>query len=216
MPLTNASAKNRLENCAKADDVAHTVAHELGHGCFLLRHPFDDAYGSSDMRERERTDFLMGYNDGSHLPKWQWDMVYNPAVFKPLVKEEEDGEMNSLILLPFIGSNDLTPIIDENIEQALEYYEIISQYAENTLDKIKEQLKQKSREAVEKIIDEAVITSIKGASAFVRVKSNVDIKDCLLQLWKDEGYDVKQRILENPNIIDEIWENRSDFKNILK
>ncbi|MBP5260166.1 MAG: hypothetical protein J6Z12_06030, partial [Paludibacteraceae bacterium] len=61
-----------------------------------------------------------------------------------------------------------------------------------------------------------VITSIKGASAFVRVKSNVDIKDCLLQLWKDEGYDVKQRILENPNIIDEIWENRSDFKNILK
>ena len=98
MPLTNASAKNRLENCAKAGDVAHTVAHELGHGCFLLRHPFDDAYGSSDMRERERTDFLMGYNDGSHLPKWQWDMTHNPAVFKPLVKEDEDGEMlcNSL------------------------------------------------------------------------------------------------------------------------
>jgi hypothetical protein len=55
--------------------LARTIAHELGHGAFTLRHTFppseyniDDRYGN-----------LMGYNDRAHLAKFQWDDIHSSA-----------------------------------------------------------------------------------------------------------------------------------------
>ncbi|MDR1583626.1 MAG: hypothetical protein LBS55_10300, partial [Prevotellaceae bacterium] len=53
--------------------LVRTLAHELGHGAFTLRHTFppseyniNDSYGN-----------LMGYNDSTHLAKFQWDDIHN-------------------------------------------------------------------------------------------------------------------------------------------
>lgn len=47
-------------------DFNHTLAHELGHGAFGLRHPFDEH--SLDKNEKDN---LMSYGGGRELFKYQ-------------------------------------------------------------------------------------------------------------------------------------------------
>jgi hypothetical protein len=56
--------------------VARTIAHELGHGAFGLKHTFDPEYGVSDNPQITRALNLMGYNDSTHLAKFQWDIIH--------------------------------------------------------------------------------------------------------------------------------------------
>jgi hypothetical protein len=56
--------------------VARTIAHELGHGAFGLKHTFDPEYGVSDNPQITRALNLMGYNDQTHLAKFQWDIIH--------------------------------------------------------------------------------------------------------------------------------------------
>ena len=52
-----------------------TVAHELGHGLFNLKHSWE-VLGNGT---KNNTDNLMDYNGGTRLTKYQWDMAHNPS-----------------------------------------------------------------------------------------------------------------------------------------
>lgn len=72
------------------NDVARmitTMAHELGHGAFTLKHTFAE-YTSIPQGS---TDNLMDYNNGTQLWKYQWDQVHNPAIVLGLFESDEAG-----------------------------------------------------------------------------------------------------------------------------
>ena len=70
---------------------ARTIAHELCHGAFHLRHTFDAA---DFIAQEGTTDNLMDYNHGKQLNHWQWKDMHKPknVRFKWL-QEESEGEM---------------------------------------------------------------------------------------------------------------------------
>lgn len=74
-------------------DIAKTVAHEIGHGVFALQHPFAQ-YGSE---MKNKTDWLMDYNEGSGLPHTHWAQIHDPALKFYVFQKEEDGEIGSKI-----------------------------------------------------------------------------------------------------------------------
>lgn len=77
-------------------DFLKTIAHELGHGAFNLRHPFQ-----SFSLPVGTTDNLMDYSDGLALNKYQWDQIHNPAKVVGLFEDDEEGELNSLAFQQF-------------------------------------------------------------------------------------------------------------------
>jgi hypothetical protein len=66
-----------------------TVAHELGHGRFKFFHTFDDHYGGF---VKGNTDNLMDYADGTHLAKWQWDVMADPALIVSPFEGDEGSQ----------------------------------------------------------------------------------------------------------------------------
>ena len=62
--------------------LAHTIAHELGHGLFTLQHTFDDEYGGT--KSQGTTDNLMDYGTGDDLVVFQWNIMSKPAIFTAL------------------------------------------------------------------------------------------------------------------------------------
>lgn len=67
--------------------LAHTIAHELGHGLFTLQHTFDDEYGGDN--SRSNTANIMDYGTGNELVAFQWNIMSKPAVFTALDKADE-------------------------------------------------------------------------------------------------------------------------------
>ncbi|BDE82450.1 hypothetical protein CE91St14_14780 [Porphyromonas somerae] len=67
--------------------LAHTIAHELGHGLFTLQHTFDDEYGGA--KSQGTTDNLMDYGTGTDLVAFQWNIMSKPAIFTALDKADE-------------------------------------------------------------------------------------------------------------------------------
>lgn len=70
-----------------ATKIINTMAHELGHGAFTLKHTFAD-YTSLTQGS---TDNLMDYNNGTLLWKYQWDKIHDPAVVLGLFESDEAG-----------------------------------------------------------------------------------------------------------------------------
>ena len=70
-----------------ATKIVNTMAHELGHGAFTLKHTFAD-YTSLTQGS---TDNLMDYNNGTLLWKYQWDKIHDPAVVLGLFESDEAG-----------------------------------------------------------------------------------------------------------------------------
>ncbi len=72
---------------------ARTVAHELGHGAFALRHTFSEKNVVS--LPQGKTDNLMDYTpDKNALLKAQWDLIHNPEnVQFAWTEEMEEGAM---------------------------------------------------------------------------------------------------------------------------
>lgn len=65
-----------------------TASHEIGHGVFKLRHPFDEfSFAQNDL-----TDNLMDYAGGEHLNKYQWDIVHDPGIVIGLFESDKDAE----------------------------------------------------------------------------------------------------------------------------
>jgi hypothetical protein len=75
---------------ANENDLYIGAAHELGHGVFLLKHPFDNDYKIPALS----TDNLMDYTDGTHIAKWQWDLIHDPGVIVRVFERDKDVERN--------------------------------------------------------------------------------------------------------------------------
>ncbi len=69
------------------------VAHELCHGRLSLKHIFDNSYGLS---EGDLAENLMDYRDGSHLAKWQWDVIHDPGVVVRIFERDKDAAIQGL------------------------------------------------------------------------------------------------------------------------
>jgi len=65
------------------------AAHELAHGRLSLKHPFDVSYGL----KKNSTSNLMDYADGTHLAKWQWDLIHDPGVVVRLFERDKDAQI---------------------------------------------------------------------------------------------------------------------------
>lgn len=67
--------------------IVNTMAHELGHGAFTLKHTFDE-YATL---YKGTTENLMDYNNGTSLWKYQWDRIHDPAVVLGLFEGDDAG-----------------------------------------------------------------------------------------------------------------------------
>jgi len=77
--------RNRRFGFITQEQVAmRTVAHELGHGAFNLKHTFPEV-------PQGTTKNLMDYSDGLALYKPQWDLIHNPEFTTGLWDGMEDG-----------------------------------------------------------------------------------------------------------------------------
>ena len=71
------------------DISSKTMAHELGHGAFQLKHPFSThSYGWSE----NATDWLLDYNNGEHLPYAHWKNIHNPDIHIGIFDGDGEGE----------------------------------------------------------------------------------------------------------------------------
>ncbi|MEZ4974051.1 MAG: hypothetical protein R2820_12130 [Cyclobacteriaceae bacterium] len=71
-------------------DMVLTMAHELGHGAFHLKHTFSEYSLSQGVTEN-----LMDYPAKSRLDKWQWDKIHNPEAVLGLFEDDEEGALES-------------------------------------------------------------------------------------------------------------------------
>lgn len=74
-----------------SDEFLKTLAHELGHGAFNLKHTFSEHPLPSGT-----TDNLMDYSEGTALYKYQWDHIHNPQGVLGLFEGGEEGAMGGL------------------------------------------------------------------------------------------------------------------------
>jgi hypothetical protein len=81
----------------KGGDAAlyRTIAHEIAHGAFHLKHTFDSEYQIAE----KTTNNLLDYTDGIDLIKPQWDAIHDPGLVLGLFEKDEDGAMS----LPCLG-----------------------------------------------------------------------------------------------------------------
>ena len=64
-----------------------TIAHELGHGVFKLKHTFDNDYSINKFS----TENLMDYSEGTDLIKHQWDAIHDPGIVIGVFERDEDA-----------------------------------------------------------------------------------------------------------------------------
>lgn len=83
-----------------------TVAHEIGHGVYGLKHSFE---GTSPA-PKNTTDNLMDYSYGVRLVGWQWNWMRNPAGWGILDDDQDDDRVfvDMRELLPFLNPDSLT------------------------------------------------------------------------------------------------------------
>ncbi|TAH24657.1 MAG: fibronectin type III domain-containing protein [Cytophagales bacterium] len=69
------------------EEIASTAAHELGHGIFMLDHPFIDYIGLAQGASKN----LMDYPAGTELWKFQWDRIHDPGYTWGLFQRDKDA-----------------------------------------------------------------------------------------------------------------------------
>lgn len=65
-----------------------TVAHEVGHGLFSLKHTFDSQYG---FEKGELGNNVMDYPSGSTFSKLQWNAIHDPGLVIGLFESDGDA-----------------------------------------------------------------------------------------------------------------------------
>ncbi|NLK92370.1 MAG: hypothetical protein GX273_04445, partial [Bacteroidales bacterium] len=68
-------------------EIGSILAHELAHGKFKLYHTFDNIYAGK--LAQGSTTNLMDYKGGTHLAKWQWNQLYDPAILNGVFDRDE-------------------------------------------------------------------------------------------------------------------------------
>ena len=71
--------------------LSQTIAHELGHGAFRLRHSFDE-FGLA----KGTTNNLMDYSESTALYKYQWDNVHDPEAMVGWLQGDEESAYYTL------------------------------------------------------------------------------------------------------------------------
>ena len=85
-----------LSNITPRSQVYNIIAHELGHGRWRLRHTFDSSYGNTAVSMQGRTNNLMDYSNGTHLAKWQWNQMNEPAILGAIFDSDEEAEWRGM------------------------------------------------------------------------------------------------------------------------
>lgn len=104
-----------------ARDLATTIAHELGHGAFNLRHTFSEFPGVAQGASKN----LMDYSDGQELKKYQWDNVHDPESVIGWLEDDEEGAAWMPCFGFFDDCDDVLKKL-EAIKQAYEHRNTIS------------------------------------------------------------------------------------------
>ena len=87
-----------------------TIAHELAHGAFRLRHTFSSAYGIP----QRSTDNLMDYNgDHDKLKKFQWDLIHDPENLVGWFEDDEESALEGLFEYNYVIRDDDALIREE-------------------------------------------------------------------------------------------------------
>lgn len=73
------------------ENVIKTIAHELAHGAFRLRHTFSN---EAFVAAKATTNNLMDYKGGTTLKKYQWDLVHDPESMIGWLESDEEGALN--------------------------------------------------------------------------------------------------------------------------
>lgn len=96
-------------------DIVKTIAHELGHGAFHLKHTFSE-YPSLSQGVTEN---LMDYPAKTRLDKWQWDHIHNPEKVLGLFEDDEEGALldNDIFCRPMLIET-LMKIHESNLENS--------------------------------------------------------------------------------------------------
>jgi len=71
------------------ESIIRTMAHELGHGAFSLRHTFTE---EKNTLPEKGTDNLMDYANGNKLFKYQWDRMRYPEIVMGLFEDDDDSK----------------------------------------------------------------------------------------------------------------------------
>lgn len=80
-------AVQQLREQLRSQVLCRTIAHELGHGVFRLKHTFDNDYQIT----KSSTENLMDYTNGTALIKHQWDAIHDPGVVIGAFERDEDA-----------------------------------------------------------------------------------------------------------------------------
>jgi hypothetical protein len=78
------------------NNLGQVCAHEVGHGLFSLKHPFDEP----GFHMLDLADNLMDYVNGLNLTKHQWDFAHDPALVLGLFDGENDDKSQIVETLP--------------------------------------------------------------------------------------------------------------------
>ena len=76
-------------------NISATIAHELGHGAFRLKHNFSEFEGKVTQGS---TDNLMDYNNGTVLKKYQWDQISDPATRLAWLEDDDESAIAAVDL----------------------------------------------------------------------------------------------------------------------
>ncbi|MEY8862121.1 fibronectin type III domain-containing protein [Tenacibaculum singaporense] len=78
-------------------DAGRISAHELGHGIFGLKHPFDQY---NDSNSEAKTDYLMDYGSGTRFSHMDWQKLHAPGIQLYWFQGDEAGEFAYSHLTP--------------------------------------------------------------------------------------------------------------------
>ncbi len=93
-----------------------TIAHELAHGAFRLRHTFSSAYGIP----QRSTDNLMDYNgDHDKLKKFQWDLIHDPENLVGWFEDDEESALEGIYEYNYVISDDQTLVREETFPHSI-------------------------------------------------------------------------------------------------
>ncbi|MGL4484878.1 MAG: hypothetical protein ACRCUS_08000 [Anaerovoracaceae bacterium] len=76
------------EGVSNKEQLAKTIAHELGHGYFQLKHPFE-----MGLNKEQLPDNLMDYAGGTTFNKYEWDLMHDPGIVTGLFESDTSGQL---------------------------------------------------------------------------------------------------------------------------
>lgn len=82
-------------------DAGRIAAHEIGHGIFGLKHPWDQY---NDEKSEGKTDYLMDYGSGTKFSHMDWQKLHAPGIQLYLFQGDEAGESRSNDGIDLLGN----------------------------------------------------------------------------------------------------------------